>query len=82
MTKPGVWGGHLELMALSAVLFVKFCVLTETNETIWVNMNEDEEDIQILYLAYHRSRFHYFSIKKVTSSQANAISSKSNNKKN
>ena len=69
MAKHGVWGGHLELMALSAILSVKFCVLTETNETIQVNMNEDEEGIQILNLVYHRSRLHYFSTKKVTSSQ-------------
>jgi len=52
MAKPGVWGGHLELMALSQVLTVKFCLITESKETLWVNMNADS-NVEVLYLAYH-----------------------------
>lgn len=63
MANPGVWGGHLELLALSRVLSVKFCLITDTQEKIWVSMNANE-DTQILYLAYHRRRSHYFSITK------------------
>ena len=65
MAKNRVWGGHIELMALSEILSVKFCIITETKEIIWVNTNGDD-DVQILYLAYHRSRYHYFSIKRST----------------
>jgi len=63
MSKPGEWGGHLELLALSQALFVKFCLITETHDTIWVNMNQDD-NVKVLYLAFHRSRCHYFSIVK------------------
>jgi len=30
---------------------------------LWVNMNADS-NVEVLYLAYHRARFHYFSITK------------------
>jgi len=55
MSKSGEWGGHLELLALSQALFVKFCLITETHDTIWVNMNQDD-NVKVLYLAFHRSR--------------------------
>ena len=40
------------------------------HDTIWVNMNEDD-NVKILYLAFHRSRSHYFSIVKETNILSN-----------
>jgi len=77
MSKSGVWGGHLELMALSKVLSVKFCIIIDTEETVWVDMNSDQE-VQTLHLAYHRRRFHYFSIKRSMQSSQSEISDSSN----
>ena len=63
MSKPGEWGGHLELLALSEALGVKFCLITEDKQRIWINMNPND-GIRTIFLAYHRTHLHYFSIKK------------------
>ena len=55
-------GGDMEIAALSEVLGVKFCIIKETREKIFINANQ-EEDIKTLYLAYNRARLHYCSLK-------------------
>jgi len=61
MSKVGVWGGDIELAALSEALNVQFYIIKETHEII--NIGNPEADT--VYLAYSQRKSHYMSIVKI-----------------
>jgi len=64
-SKDGSWGGHFELVALSALLNVKFCVHTKDQDPVLVQSDENAQgDKRVLHIAYHVGE-HYSSIRKI-----------------
>jgi len=63
--KDGSWGGHFELVALSALLDVKFCVHMKDQDSVLVQSDENAQaDKKVLHIAYHVGE-HYSSIRKI-----------------
>jgi len=64
-SKDGSWGGHFELVALSALYNVKFCVHMKDQDSVLVQSDENAEaDKKVLHIAYHVGE-HYSSIRKI-----------------
>jgi OTU-like cysteine protease. len=64
MSEDGTWGGHFELVALSAVLGVKFCLHLKDEEPVIVKSHEQKKFSKIVHLAYHIDE-HYSSVRKI-----------------
>jgi len=65
MSESGTWGGHFELVALSCVLNVKFCLYMKDSDPVIIKSSEkDLKGVRIVHLAYHVDE-HYSSIRKI-----------------
>jgi len=65
MSEDGKWGGHFELVALSSVLNVKFCIHMKDKEPTIVKSNEkDLKGVKVVHLAYHVGE-HYSSVRRI-----------------
>lgn len=65
MSDNGTWGGHFELVALSALLNVKFCLYLKDNDPVIVKSSEKElKGVKYVHLAYHVDE-HYSSVRKL-----------------
>jgi len=62
MSKDGVWGGDFELVALSEVLGVKFCIHTKDQTPFIVKSSEKKKFSRVVHLAYHVGE-HYSSVR-------------------
>ncbi len=64
-SKDGSWGGHFELVALSALLNVRFGVHMKDKDSVLVQYDESTQgDKRVLHIAYHVGE-HYSSIRKI-----------------
>jgi len=68
MIKDGVWGGHLELMALCSVLKCRFVVINEKKEKTIIEL-DDQVNQPHFYIAYDRDKLHYSSLIRLTNKQ-------------
>jgi len=65
MSDNGTWGGHFELVALSHLLNVKFCLYLKENDPVIVKSGEkDLKGSKYVHLAYHVDE-HYSSVRKL-----------------
>lgn len=65
LCEDGSWGGHFEMVALSDILNVKFCIHAKDKELVVVKSHEGKhKDARVLHLAYHMGE-HYSSIRKI-----------------
>jgi len=65
MSESGTWGGHFELVALSNVLNVKFCLYLKDEDCYMVKSSEkDLKGVKVVHLAYHVDQ-HYSSVRKI-----------------
>jgi len=65
ISEDGTWGGHFELVALSSLLRVKFCLHMKDKDPVIVKSSEkDLKGTKIVHLAYHIDE-HYSSIRKI-----------------
>jgi len=65
MSESGTWGGHFELVALSSVLGVKFCLYMKDKDPVIIKSSEKEgKGAKIVHLAYHVDE-HYSCIRKI-----------------
>lgn len=65
MDEDGTWGGHFELVALSNLLNVKFCLHIKDHEPVIVKSSEkDLRGNKVVHLAYHVDE-HYSSVRKI-----------------
>lgn len=65
MSEDGTWGGHFELVALSSVLNLKFCLHMKDKEPSIIKSSEkDLKDVQVVHLAYHVGE-HYSPVRRI-----------------
>jgi len=65
MSEDGTWGGHFELVALSSLLNVKFCLHIKDGKPVIVKSSEKVlKNVKFVHLAYHVDE-HYSSIRKI-----------------
>jgi len=64
MSQNGTWGGHLEVYALSSVLDQCFGIYNE-NKELQIIKGKNSSDMNILYLAFERAKFHYSYLVKI-----------------
>jgi hypothetical protein len=65
MKDDGTWGGHFELVALSSILRVKFCLHLKDQDAVMVKSSEkSSKGMKIVHLAYHVDE-HYSSVRKL-----------------
>jgi OTU domain-containing protein 3 len=64
MSEDGTWGGHFELVALSALLEVKFCLHLKDEDPVIVKSHEAQNLSKVVHLAYHIDE-HYSSVRKI-----------------
>lgn len=65
MSEDGTWGGHFELVALSAVLKVRFCLHIKDKEPFVVKSSEmNLKGTKMIHLAYHVDE-HYSCVRKI-----------------
>jgi len=65
MSQNGIWGGHVELVALSTVLNKTFYIVDDKKNSISIsNCNLQPNSTSILYLAYDTNALHYSSLRK------------------
>jgi len=70
MLQNGTWGDHVEILALSGVMKVRFVVVKDDREVITISYEDMDPkklknpNIPTYYLAFAQKQMHYFSIKK------------------
>ena len=65
MSESGTWGGHFELVALSALLKAKFCLHIKDKDPVIIKSSEmNLKGTKIIHLAYHVDE-HYSSVRKL-----------------
>jgi len=65
MSEDGTWGGHFELVALSNLLNVKFCLHIKDHDPVIVKSSEkDLRGNKMVHLAYHVDE-HYSSVRRI-----------------
>ena len=70
MLQNGTWGDHVEILALSGVMKVRFVVVKDDRQVIIINYEDMDPNrpknpqIPTYYLAFAQKQMHYFSIKK------------------
>jgi len=66
MSEDGTWGGHFELVALSSLLNVKFCLhIKDKEDPVIIKCSEKElKRAKYVHIAYHIDE-HYSSVRKI-----------------
>mmetsp|Transcript_438 Transcript_438/g.407 ORF Transcript_438/g.407 Transcript_438/m.407 type:complete len:90 (-) Transcript_438:397-666(-) len=66
MEEDGTWGGHFELIALSAVLGVRFCIYLKDEDPMIVRAPSKIKGLKFVHVAFHADALeHYSSVRKV-----------------